>query len=84
MFRCVQITAARRAVIGLVAPFSSNVTSRRLAASTAAPTESVADADLDYFDRDLWFLDELMDEGSADMFSYIPEADAPILQHEQK
>jgi hypothetical protein len=46
----------------------------------ATPNETPADdAEFEFFEDDLWFLDELFDENAGDLFSYIPEADANLL-----
>lgn len=52
--------------------------------SYATPTTPEDDAEFEFFEDDLWFLDELCGEDGADMFPFIPEDDATLLGHERK
>ncbi|KAG5477398.1 hypothetical protein CUR178_05101 [Leishmania enriettii] len=45
--------------------------------------EQMDDAEFEFFEDDLWFLDELCDENVGDLFSYIPSSDATLLGHDQ-
>ncbi|CAG9575016.1 hypothetical_protein [Leishmania major strain Friedlin] len=45
--------------------------------------EQIDDAEFEFFEDDLWFLDELCDENAGDLFSYIPSSDATLLGHDQ-
>lgn len=46
--------------------------------------EPTDEADFELYDSDLWFLDELCDEGMGDLLSYIPEEDSSLLQNERQ
>ncbi|KAG5502736.1 hypothetical protein JKF63_04503 [Porcisia hertigi] len=45
--------------------------------------EQMDDAEFEFFEDDLWFLDELCDENAGDLFSYIPSSDATLLGHDK-
>ncbi|KPA79392.1 hypothetical protein ABB37_05242 [Leptomonas pyrrhocoris] len=53
---------------------------RWCATKNEAPAD---DAEFEFFEDDLWFLDEMFDESAGDLFSYIPEADANLLGNDQ-
>ncbi|CAC9493192.1 hypothetical_protein [Leishmania infantum] len=52
-------------------------------AYAAKGEEQMDDAEFEFFEDDLWFLDELCDENVGDLFSYIPSSDATLLGHDE-
>lgn len=82
MFRRLTAVPARWAATAASRIGASSITAtpRWYATKNEAPTD---DAEFEYFEDDLWFLDELFDENAGDLFSYIPEADANLLSNDQ-
>ncbi|KAK7200448.1 hypothetical protein NESM_000099200 [Novymonas esmeraldas] len=83
MFRRLSALSPRwtaAAVSSALAPVMSPA-SRSYASKSVEPATD--DAEFEFFEDDLWFLDELCDENVGDLFSYIPSADATLLGHDQ-
>lgn len=82
MFRRLTAVPARWAaatVSSFGAPSVATVP-RWYATKNEAPAD---DAEFEFFEDDLWFLDELFDENAGDLFSYIPEVDANLLGNDK-
>ncbi|KPI89293.1 hypothetical protein ABL78_1626 [Leptomonas seymouri] len=82
MFRRLSVAPARWAVAAASSISASSIAAspRWYATKNEAPAD---DAEFEVFEDDLWFLDELFDEGAGDLFTYIPEVDANLLGSDQ-
>lgn len=82
MFRRLTAVPARWAAAAASSIGASSMVAapRWYATKNEAPAD---DAEFEFFEDDLWFLDELFDENAGDLFSYIPEADAGLLGNDQ-
>lgn len=80
--RLAVVVSAKRALSAVSAASTSAVTSRAHSYATKKE-EPMDDAEFEFFEDDLWFLDELADENLADIYSFIPSSDATLLGHDK-
>ncbi|KAG5476871.1 hypothetical protein LSCM1_05203 [Leishmania martiniquensis] len=82
MFRRLSAFPVRWTASG-VSSFGASAAATRPRLYATKSDEQTDDAEFEFFEDDLWFLDELCDENVGDLFSYIPSSDATLLGHDK-